>query len=50
MIGNKNKNREFKMKDKFMHAKIKLIIRIKRILSMKPLFNYTSSCVIFVFI
>lgn len=29
MIGNKNKNREFKMKDKFMHAKIKLITHIK---------------------
>lgn len=29
MIGNINKNYEFKMKDKFMHAKIKLIIHLK---------------------
>lgn len=29
MIGNINKNYEFKMKDKFMHANIKLIIHLK---------------------
>lgn len=30
MIGNINKNYEFKMKDKFMHAKIKLSNNISK--------------------